>query len=53
MIGGGFGGSAIALIKARDSELIKFEIRGAFMASKFKAPRFFSALPSQGAAVIN
>ena len=53
MIGGGFGGSAIALIKARDSELIKYEIRGAFMASKFKAPRFFSALPSQGAAVIN
>ena len=53
MIGGGFGGSAIALIKARDSELIKSEIRGAFMASKFKAPRFFSALPSQGAAVIN
>ena len=52
MIGGGFGGSAIALIKARDSELIKYEIRGAFMASKFKAPRFFSALPSQGAAVI-
>jgi galactokinase len=53
MVGGGFGGSAIALIKARDSELIKSEIRGAFMASKFKAPRFFSALPSQGAAVIN
>ncbi|MCX6454393.1 MAG: galactokinase, partial [Actinobacteria bacterium] len=53
MIGGGFGGSAIALIKARDSDLIKSEIRGAFMASKFKAPRFFSALPSQGAAVIN
>ena len=53
MIGGGFGGSAIALIKAKDSELIKSEIRGAFMASKFKAPRFFSALPSQGAAVIN
>ena len=53
MIGGGFGGSAIALIKAKDSELIKSEIRSAFMASKFKAPRFFSALPSQGACVIN
>jgi len=53
MIGGGFGGSAIALIKARDSELIKSEIKSAFMAAKFKAPRFFSALPSQGAAVIN
>ena len=53
MIGGCFGGSAIALIKARDLELIKSEIISAFMAAKFKAPRFFSALPSAGAAVIN
>ncbi|TSA20670.1 MAG: galactokinase [Actinomycetales bacterium] len=53
MIGGGFGGSAIALIKAKDSELIKSEISSAFMASKFKSPRFFSALPSSGASVIN
>jgi galactokinase len=53
MIGGGFGGSAIALIKAKDSKLIKSEISGAFMASKFKSPRFFSALPSSGASVIN
>ena len=53
MIGGGFGGSAIALIKAKDSELIKSEILSAFMAAKFKAPRFFSALPSAGATVIN
>jgi galactokinase len=53
MIGGGFGGSAIALIKAKDSELIKSEIRHAFMSAKFKAPRFFSAFPSQGAVVIN
>lgn len=53
MIGGGFGGSAIALIKAKDSDLIKSKIKGAFMASKFKSPRFFSALPSSGALVIN
>ena len=53
MIGGGFGGSAIALIKAKDSELIKSEILSVFMAAKFKAPRFFSALPSAGATVIN
>ena len=53
MIGGGFGGSAIALIKAEDSELIKGEIKGAFIASRFKSPRFFSALPSSGAQVIN
>ena len=53
MIGGGFGGSAIALIKAKDSELIKDEIKSAFMTARFKSPRFFSALPSAGARVIN
>ena len=53
MIGGGFGGSAIALIKAKDSELIKNEIKSAFMAARFKSPRFFSALPSAGARIIN
>ena len=53
MIGGGFGGSAIALIKAKDSELIKSEIKSAFMTARFKSPRFFSALPSAGAKVIN
>ena len=52
MIGGGFGGSAIALIKAKDSELIKNEVKSAFMAKRFKSPRFFSALPSSGAKVI-
>jgi galactokinase len=52
MIGGGFGGSAIALIKAKDSELIKNEIKSAFMAARYKSPRFFSALPSSGAKVI-
>jgi galactokinase len=53
MIGGGFGGSAIALIEAKDSELIKDEIKSAFMTARFKSPRFFSALPSAGARVIN
>ena len=53
MIGGGFGGSAIALIKAKDGELIKSEIKDGFMKAKFKNPRFFSALPSAGAAILN
>ena len=53
MIGGGFGGSAIALIKAKDSNLIKAEIKNSFMKARFKSPRFFSALPSAGARVIN
>ena len=53
MIGGGFGGSAIALIKAKDSDLIKSEIKSGFMKARFKSPRFFSALPSAGAQIIN
>jgi len=53
MIGGGFGGSAIALLKSKDLELVKSEIKDAFMAANFKAPRFFTALPSAGASVIN
>ena len=53
MIGGGFGGSAIALIKAKDSELIKSEIKNGFMKARFKSPRFFSARPSAGAQIIN
>ena len=53
MIGGGFGGSAIALVKARDAELIKSEIKSEFMKSRYKSPRFFSALPSAGARVID
>ena len=53
MIGGGCGGSAIALIKAKDSEWIKSEIKNGFMKARFKSPRFFSALPSAGAQIIN
>ena len=53
MIGGGFGGSAIALINSNDLSLIKSEIHKAFIASNFKEPRFFTALPSAGAKVIN
>lgn len=52
MVGGGFGGSAIALIEAsKTSETIK-AIEKAFADKKFKAPRFFTSLPSQGAEVI-
>lgn len=53
MVGGGFGGSAIALIEAsKTSETIK-AIEKAFAEKKFKAPRFFTSLPSQGAEVIS
>jgi len=53
MVGGGFGGSAIALIDAaKTSETIK-AVEKAFAEKKFKTPRFFTSLPSQGAEVIS
>ena len=53
MVGGGFGGSAIALIQAsKTTETIK-TIEKAFSNKKFKAPRFFTSLPSQGAELIS
>jgi galactokinase len=53
MVGGGFGGSAIALIQAsKTSETIK-AIEKAFSDEGFKAPRFFTSLPSQGAELIS
>ena len=48
MVGGGFGGSAIALIQAsKTTETIK-AVEKAFASKGFKAPRFFTSLPSQG-----
>lgn len=53
MIGGGFGGSAIALFKVSDIEPAKLAIAEAFKAAGYVEPRFFTSLPSSGAAVIN
>jgi galactokinase len=53
MVGGGFGGSAIALIEAsKTSQTIK-AVERAFADKKFKAPRFFTSLPSQGAELLS
>jgi len=53
MVGGGFGGSAIALIDAsKTAETIR-AVESAFAAKKFKAPRFFTSLPSQGAEILS
>jgi galactokinase len=49
MVGGGFGGSAIALIKADDLQKSKDSVLAAFAAKGFKRPRFFTSLPSAGA----
>lgn len=53
MVGGGFGGSAIALIEASKTEETIKAVEKAFADKKFKAPRFFTSLPSQGAEVIS
>ncbi len=52
MVGGGFGGSAIALIKAAHTDQTIAAVEKEFAEKKFKAPRFFTSLPSQGAEII-
>ena len=52
MVGGGFGGSAIALIKDSDIEVTKSAVKKAFAEHSFKEPRFFQSLPSQGAEIL-
>jgi galactokinase len=51
MVGGGFGGSAIALVKVSDIDAVKRAVLGAFEKAHFKKPRFFTSLPSAGAQV--
>ena len=53
MVGGGFGGSAIALIKEEDAARVALEIERAFGDRGFVAPRFFDSLPGDGARVEN
>ena len=52
MIGGGYGGSAIALIHQEDRAAIETAISDAFAKNAFISPRFFVALPSAGARII-
>lgn len=49
MTGGGFGGSAIALVESKDYEEIKAGILNAFQANGHKAPEIFTVRPSAGA----
>jgi galactokinase len=53
MIGGGFGGSAIALVNEGEIGKIASSIERAFANASFKSPRFFDAVPSDGARLIN
>jgi galactokinase len=52
MVGGGFGGSAIALVAQGQIEEIKNAIADAFKSGSFAEPRFFTSLPSEGAKVV-
>ena len=52
MVGGGFGGSAIALVRVEQAAKISNAIREAFAWRNLEAPRFFPSLPSQGAQLI-
>ena len=49
MVGGGFGGSAIALVRADSVEKTRVSVTAAFESRGFKKPRFFTSLPSAGA----
>ncbi|MDX2914854.1 galactokinase [Streptomyces griseiscabiei] len=49
MTGGGFGGSAIVLADAGDTDAITKAVEEAFAAAGFTAPRVFVAVPSAGA----
>lgn len=49
MTGGGFGGSALALIQEADRPVITEAIRIAFARHGFTAPEMFTAVPSQSA----
>ncbi|MFG2414843.1 galactokinase [Streptomyces goshikiensis] len=49
MTGGGFGGSAIALVEAAGVGAVSAAVLRAFAAAGFGAPRLFEAVPSAGA----
>jgi galactokinase len=49
MVGGGFGGSAIALLRVEDLDKARTAVADAFSQHGFKKPRFFTSLPSAGA----
>ena len=53
MIGGGFGGSAIALVKDGAVGMVASAVERSFAEAGFKSPRFFDAIPSEGARLID
>jgi galactokinase len=51
MTGGGFGGSAIALVPASRAEAVAGAVRDAFAANDWEAPTVFAAEASQGGSI--
>jgi galactokinase len=49
MTGGGFGGSAIALVREADLEQVRTAVEEAFESHGLRRPRTFTAVPSRGA----
>jgi galactokinase len=49
MTGGGFGGSAIVLVRAEAADSVSKAVTEAFAAAGHRAPRFFEAVPGPGA----
>ena len=49
MTGGGFGGSAIALVATADRPEIEHAVQAAFAEHSFTTPRLFTGIPSAGA----
>ena len=49
MTGGGFGGSAIALVPSDDEALVRDAVTEAFAERGFRAPRLFTVAPADGA----
>jgi galactokinase len=52
MMGGGFGGSAIALSPSKKRSLIESAVKSAFEGAGYNTPRFFMAEPSEGACLL-
>jgi galactokinase len=46
MTGGGFGGSAIALVRSQDTERVAEAVAAAFEAKDLTVPAFLRAVPS-------
>jgi galactokinase len=49
MTGGGFGGSAIALVRDADLDAVKAAVDAAYEKAGYRRPRMFTAVPSRGA----